>query len=296
MHYIGELKRLMYGYLRYKIRNKPDKISRMYKCYYCSLCHALKKNYGIFATALLSYDLVFAAISLSSANNFADNKPKCCLYKRKKKLDDEYSSNYWKCLATASIALAYSKALDNYLDKPNLLSKIIFNIFTLFSRKARKKNPDIFTYLDKAMRMVKQAEEQDCGFEVQSSLSAEMISSALCDYGDIKFDSCNKIFLNAVAKWLCFVDAIDDYEKDRKKKSYNPLYSLMGKNNDRYQYEFNYLIQNNYIDIAKIYFKIFKQMNDSLKEIQINTNEKIFLEDMVNRVMPQKIGYIFLSN
>lgn len=283
----------MYGYLKYKNGNKVDKVSRMYKCYYCSLCHALKKNYGILATALLSYDLVFAAISLSSINNYADNKPMCCLYKSKKKLDTEYSSDYWNGLATASVALAYSKALDNYLDKPNMLSKIVLNIFTLFSRKAKKSNPDIFIYLDDAMRSVKQAEEQGCGFETQSRLSAEMISSALCDYTKVKFDDCNKNFVNAISKWLCFVDAIDDYEKDRKKKSYNPLFTLWNNTDDIYGYSLKELVSFKYTDIAQFYFNIVEQMNCAHKEMQLNENERIFLDEMIHRVMPQKVGHIF---
>ena len=283
----------MYGYLKYKNGNKVDKVSRMYKCYYCSLCHALKKNYGILATALLSYDLVFAAISLSSTNNYADNKPMCCLYKSKKKLGTEYSSDYWNGLATASVALAYSKALDNYLDKPNMLSKIVLNIFALFSRKAKKSNPDIFIYLDDAMRSVKQAEEQGCGFETQSILSAEMISSALCDYAKVKFDDYNKDFVNAISKWLCFVDAIDDYEKDRKKKSYNPFFALWNNTEDFYRYSLKDLIACKYTEIAEFYFKIVEQMNCALKEMNLNENERIFLDEMIHRVMPQKVGHIF---
>ena len=217
----------------------------------------------------------------------------CCLYKSKKKLGTEYSSDYWNGLATASVALAYSKALDNYLDKPNMLSKIVLNIFALFSRKAKKSNPDIFIYLDDALRRVKQAEEQGCGFETQSILSAEMISSALCDYAKVKFDDYNKDFVNAISKWLCFVDAIDDYEKDRKKKSYNPFFALWNNTEDFYRYSLKDLIACKYTEIAEFYFKIVEQMNCALKEMNLNENERIFLDEMIHRVMPQKVGHIF---
>lgn len=283
----------MYGYLKYKNGNKVDKVSRMYKCYYCSLCHALKKNYGILATALLSYDLVFVAISLSSADIYTDNKPMCCLYKRKKNLDDEFISDYWCGLATASVALAYSKALDNYLDKPNVITKMLLNIFARLSGKARKQNPDVFLYLSNAMHKLKKEEEKCCGFEIQSSLSGEMISSALCCYNKISVDDSNKRFLNAVSKWLCFVDALDDYEKDRKKKSYNPFLSLWDDTDNMYEYSIKELIDFKYNEIAKFYFNIVEEMNSALKKMNVNENEKIFLNDMIHRVMPQKVGYIF---
>lgn len=285
----------MYGYLSYKNKSRVNKISRMYKCYYCSFCHSLKKNYGILATALLSYDLVFAAISLSSASNYADNKPMCCLYKRKNKLDDEYSSDYWKGLATASVALAYSKALDNYLDRATMTARIILGILSFLSRKARKENPDVFAYVDGAMRDLKLAEEQGGGFEIHSELSAKMISDALCDYSNVPFTKSNKRFLYEVSRWLCFVDAIDDYEKDRKNEAYNPLFMVWKNNKNIYENNFEKLISIKYIEISKIYFDILEQMNDALKEMKINENEKIFLEDMVHRVMPQKVSGIILN-
>ena len=283
----------MYGYLKYKNGNKVDKVSRMYKCYYCSLCHALKKNYGLFATSLLSYDLVFAAISLSSKEIFTDNKPLCCLYKRKKKIDADYSSDYWRGLSTSCVALAYSKLLDNYLDKPSALSKFLFYFTKFLSRKAIKNNPSVFSFLDKAMRELKAAEDNNQGFEVQSALSGKMISSALCDYNDVKFDDSNKKFLDAISKWLCFVDAIDDYEKDRKKKSYNPLFALWNNTEDFYKYSLKELIACKYTEIAEFYFKIVEQMNCALKEMNLNENERIFLDEMIHRVMPQKVGHIF---
>lgn len=285
----------MYGYLRYKNKSEVNKISRMYKCYYCSFCHSLKKNYGLLATALLSYDLVFAAISLSSATNYTDNKPMCCLYKRKNKLDDEYGSDYWKGLATASVALAYSKALDNYLDGATMTARIILGILSFLSRKARKENPDVFAYVDCAMRDIKHAEEQGIGFEIQSKLSAKMISDALCDYSNVSFSKSNKRFLYEVSRWLCFVDAIDDYEKDRKNKAYNPLFMVWKNNENIYENNFEKLISIKYIEISKIYFDILEQMNAALKEMKTNENEKIFLEDMVHRVMPQKVSGIILN-
>lgn len=63
----------MYGYLKY---NKQLRYYDIYKRYYCGLCLALKKNYGLKATLYLNYEMVFIALLLSNCTS--PPIAKCC--------------------------------------------------------------------------------------------------------------------------------------------------------------------------------------------------------------------------
>lgn len=281
----------MYGYLNYKKTKRIDKISRMYKCYYCGLCHALKRHYGMIATLFLSYDLVFASIALSQGESKIDIKPTCCTYKSRRRISSEYDSDYWKHMATVSIALVYSKLLDNYFDNPTILAKISLRAFTLWSRKAQKNNPELFDNLRQSIYSIVDAEHSQEGFAVQSNLTAKMVSEAFCGY-EIECDNDTKTFLHTMSEWLCLVDALDDYEHDRKRKKYNPLIMLWkdSKENNIYSYDINSLFTAKYKIVAQIYSDIFFRMKSSLGRMQISGNEKEFLIEMVNRVMPEQVS------
>lgn len=281
----------MYGYLNYKKAKSIDKISRMYKCYYCGLCHALKRHYGLIATLFLSYDLVFASIALSQGESKIDIKPNCCICKRRKKISSQYDSEYWKHMATVSIALVYSKLLDNYFDTNTLFAKISLRVFSLLFRRAKNNSPYLFEHLRQSTYSIVVAERSQEGFATQSGLTAKMISESFCDYG-IKCDNNTKTFLYTISEWLCLVDAIDDYERDRKHKKYNPLIMLWIDKNDNniYCHDINSLFAIKYKAVAQIYSDIFFRMKDSFEKMNVTGNEKEFLNEMVNRVMPAQVS------
>lgn len=278
----------MYGYLNYRKVKRVDKIYEMYRCYYCGLCHALKRHYGTIATMFLSYDLVFAAIALSQGISQTDTRPACCVYKRRCKLGEEYDSDYWRHMANVSVALIYSKLLDDSYDNSDLLSKIKLKAFMLWSRGARKNASKLFEGLGRSARLIADAEHRKDGYYVQSALTASMLSDAFCDY-DIDCDDATKEFLHIVAEWLCFVDALDDYERDRKRKKYNPLIMLWNSN-DAYSHDIGGLFTAKYADVAHIYGDIAVRMRASLKKMRTAGNEKEFLYEMVNRVMPERVS------
>lgn len=54
----------MFGYVRIKKDNLLVKDYNLYNKKYCSLCHSLGKEYGIFYRLLTSYDLILLILCL----------------------------------------------------------------------------------------------------------------------------------------------------------------------------------------------------------------------------------------
>ena len=281
----------MYGYLNYKKGKRVDKLTRMYKCYYCGLCHALKRHYGMLATLFLSYDMAFGAIALSQGDTKIDTKPSCAVYKSRRKIGAEYDSDFWKHIATVSVALVYSKLLDNHFDNPTILSKLALKMYMLPSKKARKNNPALFENLRNSVFAIVDAEHAMEGFDTQSRLTGDMVSAALCAH-EVECDDSTRNFLHAVSEWLCFVDALDDYERDRKRKKYNPLLMLWrdAEAGDIYAHDINSLFLVKYKTVAKIYSDIYFKMKTALETMKVAGNEREFLFEMVNRVMPGRVS------
>lgn len=235
--------------------------------------------------------MTFASIALSQGMLVTNTRPKCCVYKRRRKISEEYDSDYWKHMATVSVALVYSKLLDNYFDDPTVFAKLGLGVFTKWSRKAQKNDPELFERLRRSVYKIVDAEHSGEGFAVQSRLTAEMLSEAFCDRA-VDCDDNTRAFLSSASEWLCLVDALDDYERDRRRKKYNPLIMLWkdAGEDDLYRHDVKSLFDSKYMVVAKTYSDIVFGMKTSLAKMRVSGNEREFLGEMVNRVMPERLS------
>lgn len=278
----------MYGYLRWrKTTRRKDGLTNTYRCYYCGLCNAMKKNYGLRSLVFLSNDMTLILIAISECIGKCTNIPDCCLSKRNSKIDGVYSEQWWKQIAAVSIGIAYAKALDDWLDEKTMAAGARYAIVKILARKVYKKQEGLLKTLKESIQNIKNAEEKGCGLGEQSSLTANMLCAAI-QYGNIVcLDEASCSYITALAKWLCLIDAIDDYNKDGKKGKYNPFF------NDSYQISNEEGMTNKqvflakyYCEIAEVYRNILFDMRKSLAEMKLNGNEKEIIFCMTYEKMP----------
>ena len=219
----------MFGYV---IINKPELKIKEYEAYkgiYCTLCKEMGKEYGFLSRFLLSYDGAFYVmykLGLSQDKINVSNS-RCSFNPCKKCMKITCENNIYKIACAITVILAYFKLVDNLHDS-SFLKKLILYIllpyFTLIKNKAKKKYPDIFNIVDKGMQQQFLLEKEDCVSPDKSANPTADILSQLFSIGEAGENKENaRQFGYQLGRVVYFLDAFDEYEKDIKENTFNPI-------------------------------------------------------------------------
>lgn len=216
----------MFGYVKI---NKPEMKVKEYEAYrgiYCSVCKAMRKNFGVLSSMTLSYDITF----LAAARMAFQGKVPCfeggrCQYNFAKKCN--YCKNCEDELvfaAAVSVMMTYYKIKDNIADGSffeKILMYLILPLVFLKFRKAKKLYPEIALAIKENIERQSETEKSRTDSADRAAHeSADMLGKVFA-FG---LDDSNGNFYRfgyGVGKWIYLCDAAEDIEKDIKKKGYN---------------------------------------------------------------------------
>ena len=200
----------MFGYIKPLKCELKVKEYEEFKRYYCGVCKGLRK-YSIIPRFLLTYEAAALALFLSSLNNSdLKRKRELCIFTLKKV--DFYSSSEIDEVARIFVALLREKLKDNYIDRKNPVY--------LFASAFLKKDPEISSLFESFYEM--EREEQD--FETLAEEQGKIMGTILSKM--VKEETQRKILYYlglSLGKWLYTIDALDDFEKDKRKNIFNML-------------------------------------------------------------------------
>lgn len=232
----------MFGYIKVDRANLLGKEYEAYKGVYCALCKQLGKDYSLFARFILSYDCTFyAMLILSVAEESPHYRQGRCRFNPMKKCCYACSGTAAYSMAAAlSVSSAYYKLLDNIHDSPwykRIPYRLIQPIFSRWHRKSRRKYPAIDAAVE-TMLNEQIAVESDPGAAIDAAAdpTAKMLSTVCAlipDEVTLKSPEPDKVrrILSAfgyfLGRWIYLIDAADDYEKDLRHHSFNPLIPLL---------------------------------------------------------------------
>lgn len=219
----------MFGYVTVYKPELKVKEYEAYKGVYCTLCKEMGKEYGILSRFLLSYDGAFYVMYKMGLNNenVTAEKSRCTFNPCKKCAKITCESDIYKLASTITVVLAYFKLVDNLKDSKGIKKLFLYLLLPYFSflkSKALKKYPDFFAEIEKGMQ------EQ---FEIEKDSNASLDKSAhptakmlgwLFAYNECETTKQSAYdFGYQLGRVVYFLDAFDDYEKDTKENTYNPL-------------------------------------------------------------------------
>ncbi len=236
----------MLGYVIINKSELDDSDLQIYNGYYCGVCKSIGKRFGQFPRLALSYDIVFLALILSSLNEFPVEieKEHCILHPidRKPVIHDDAAINY---AADMLLILAYHNFLDDKKDEHKLRGTFGSIMLSSAYQRLAKEYPDISKSVEVNIEKLSQLEKEKSGsldltceafgnvlkavFEgyeppKDTSPIASLINTNSNSY---KEKEMNKRILGALGtslgKWIYLMDALDDFDKDKKSGSYNPL-------------------------------------------------------------------------
>lgn len=201
---------------------KQEEYTR-YQSYYCGLCHVLKKRYGRMGQFILSYDMTFLTILLSSLYEKETTKEihRCMVHPLEKRsfLINEFT----EYAADMTILLSYQNFLDDWEDDHNYIkyvsSNLLQNSYYKVKLKYERQSFAVEHYI-KYLHEIESSKERN--LDIASGATGHMLKEIF----SIKADEWTKELQNLsfyLGKFIYLMDAYDDIEKDIKSGAYNPF-------------------------------------------------------------------------
>ncbi len=211
----------MFGYIKADLPNMYVKDTVLYQAMYCSLCKGIGQTCGQKARFVLNYDLTFLSVLMHNVmgEDVKVEKQHCIVHPIRKRpiaLTDELTRR----IALLNVILAYHKLNDDVIDSGK--GRIKRSFFKKAYKKARKIEPEIDNAVKKRYDELLKLEKSNCD-------SIDMIADP---FGNMMQDIVQIIMQNKITpeiselayylgKWIYLIDALDDFDKDKKKKNYN---------------------------------------------------------------------------
>lgn len=217
----------MFGYVTAYQKGLCPSEAERYQSIYCGLCRELNQRYGFFARFGLSYDMTFLALFLSAfyAPTEERGEMRCILHPRKKR---PYVQNkYIAYAADITILLSYYKCMDDWKDERNALKGFFALMLKKSFLKASALRPVQAGEIKNAMEAFLKAEEAGVSADEAANAFGQLLGAVFALEADV-WEQIMRQFGMALGQFLYMMDAVMDYETDRKRGRHNPLF-LLGK-------------------------------------------------------------------
>ena len=216
----------MFGY----IRPSPDRLSteerEQFRSVYCGMCHTLGRRYGFCARFLLNYDFTFLAILLSQPDAPKWESCRCIVHPCKAQKTVK-SGQALDLAADRSVVLFWWQLQDHIADHgfwKGLKYRLTALLYRRSYQKAKSLVPDFDEAVQKHLLDLSQREKAHCASidEAAEPFAALMADIAQCVADPIRRRILSQIFYH-LGRWIYLVDAADDFTRDARNGSYNPL-------------------------------------------------------------------------
>ncbi len=219
----------MFGYVRYDLPNLCIKDFMLYKALYCGLCKSIGKACGQRARIGLTYDVTFlSALVHNIAGVDVKIERQNCFEHAIRKRPIAVSDPLTEELGALNTVLAYYKLTDDIEDGGRGRGKRLW--FKKGFKRAQKRYPALVAIVETYMRDQARAEkERVASPDVAADPTACMMRSLSEHLLREKATEATSELFYTLGKWVYLIDALDDYDKDIRKKGYNPFVLAYGR-------------------------------------------------------------------
>ena len=264
----------MFGYVRTDTPYLFIKDDKLYRAMYCGVCKGISEVCGQSARMGLSYDVTFLSVLL---HNLAGidvkiEKSHClthCIRSRQMAEVDELTRQ----LGALNTALVYFKYTDDIADGDHGRGKRLW--FKKGYRLVKKKYPEIARIVRENMQAQDKIEQANTDSVDRAADATATMLAQFSDYvlGEKKTEESYSLCY-AIGKWIYLIDALDDYDKDKKKGAYNPFLLaygaenrtalLCGKHGEEVRFIFNAIFFDIREALSKLTFHFNRDLSDNI--------------------------------
>lgn len=216
----------MFGYIICNRNGLSEEEFFRYRQFYCGVCKSLKKRFGQMERFSLNFDMTFLALFLSSLYEPEERAEDflCPAHPVQKRSSVE--NEFTEYAADMTIALTYHKCLDDWADEKRSGRKLYGSMLKKDYEKVKAAYPKQCKIIEESLKVLTHL-EKEAPEEVDAILhcSGKMLSEVFVYKEDFWSQSLRE-FGYSLGRFIYLMDAAMDYEKDKKKKNYNPLFYM----------------------------------------------------------------------
>lgn len=223
----------MLGYVTIDKNELKVRDYTLYQGYYCGICKSIAKRIGQIPRLGLSYDAVFLALVLAGFEERKDMpKMEHCITHPIEKKPVIYENAAIDYGADVMVILSYHKFLDDWKDEKSAAGFAGKTVLYHAYRKLERRYEGLCADVEAALNKLSLLEaEKSASIDRTAEAFSDLMEALFTGFWEGGFMSCEEQkqgrvlaqLGRALGRWIYMIDALDDYEKDMEKGSYNPL-------------------------------------------------------------------------
>lgn len=219
----------MFGYIVCDRAQLSEDDRARYRAVYCGLCSTLADQYGRSAQAALNYDMTFLAVLLGALYEPEEQVLLARCLPHPLHRQNKVKNSVIEYCADMTVILAYYNALDNWQDDRSVPSRLYAARLERAVRRVRERYPEksavIKSRLDELARIEKAKEKN---LDAAAGCFGALLGEIFCMRQDHWAESLYHLG-DQLGRFIYFMDAYEDAEKDAHRNRYNPLLQLRGQ-------------------------------------------------------------------
>lgn len=230
----------MFGYVTASMKELDKDMQRRYSAVYCGICRRIRVQSGNVSRLGLSYDMAFLALLLMSLYEPEETGgEKACLMhpvRRRPWVDNRYI----QYAADMNVVLSYYNCLDDWQDDGKVSARLLAQHFGKHVPEIEARYPRQCRAIRDCIRRLSELEKENCpNPDEPASCFGQLMGQLLTYEEDLWAPTLGQMGFY-LGRFIYLLDAALDYEKDEKKRKYNP-YLAMGTGKDWPRWE-EYLV------------------------------------------------------
>ncbi len=219
----------MFGFVTASMEELTKEQRLRYQSFYCGICKSIGRETTQLSRFSLSYDMILLALILSSLYEPEENssRGRCVAHPLHRR--EKTESAVTEYAADMNVALAYYSADDHWRDSHRLDAFALRKILSGQYEKVAQRYPRQCAAIEESIRQLSALEREKCP---NPDLPANCFGRLMAEIFDWKEDAWGPYLREmawALGRFIYFVDAVVDYEKDRRKEHYNPFLAMGGE-------------------------------------------------------------------
>ena len=216
----------MFGYVNINSDTLSENEIARFREVYCGVCRSLRLGEGHMCHLALSYDFAFLGLLLNALYEPEETRgeKRCAPHPKKKQ---PYAvSPYVEYAADMNAVLFYFSALDGWMDDKNYLKLAFSHALKKRAQSAKEKYHRQADAIEKEMECLAQIENSRVNdLDAAASCFGRLLAEIFV-YAEDEWSRYLRQMGYSLGRFIYYLDAWDDAQKDEKTGSYNPLLSL----------------------------------------------------------------------
>lgn len=267
---------MMFGYLFPTKELLSLAERKIFRDYFCTLCFAHRYRYGELSRLMNNFDITFFAIVLNKYGERIEECGDCC--KRVKQRKEKFTDEKWTDMVDFNINLVRKKIEDDLNDQPTLISAskvlLLQEVFT----KSKRNNPLLHCTFNKEYSNFQELEKSNPSIDEILDGYETFARNTLAEISGVSLEQMN-LYL-AINKWIYWIDAVNDFDIDFQKKSYNPYIQKGGEINK------TQFLQNRTLYLLDSYNSIHHSIVAAYNRCSYPLSNRIIIENIINCSIP----------